>query len=216
MPSTKKQLKNYFEANGITINTIKINGKCYQFDTINWENKERISSSSFHPVYSCEHRHTKRSIATKFVQLPRENDSAEDKEEKFKSISREIKLHHDLKNHLHIVDFYGVGFEKNDLIICMEKMEMALNTLYKKIHRDYRYFPERMLGYIVVAIVDAGSYCKEHDIMHRDLKPYNILVNRSGEIKLCDFGVSCKLENSLAQSRVGTIPYWPPEHYNSK
>lgn len=40
-------------------------------------------------------------------------------------------------------------------------------------------------------------------VIHRDVKPSNILVNRAGEIKICDFGVSGYLENSLAMTRVG-------------
>jgi serine/threonine protein kinase len=38
----------------------------------------------------------------------------------------------------------------------------------------------------------------------------------SGEIKLCDFGESRMLENSLATTHVGTIAYWPPEHFTKR
>lgn len=47
--------------------------------------------------------------------------------------------------------------------------------------------------------------------MHRDIKPSNILVNSRGTIKLCDFGVSGELINSVADTFVGTSTYMAPE-----
>jgi mitogen-activated protein kinase kinase 5 len=47
--------------------------------------------------------------------------------------------------------------------------------------------------------------------MHRDVKPLNILIKQTGEIKLCDFGESRLLENSLATTHVGTVAYLAPE-----
>lgn len=47
--------------------------------------------------------------------------------------------------------------------------------------------------------------------MHRDIKPSNILINSRGSIKLCDFGVSGELVNSIADTFVGTSTYMAPE-----
>lgn len=66
------------------------------------------------------------------------------------------------------------------------------------------------------------SYLREkHQIMHRDIKPSNMLVNSRGEIKICDFGVSGQLIDSMANSFVGTRSYMSPErlqgtHYTVK
>lgn len=48
---------------------------------------------------------------------------------------------------------------------------------------------------------------EQHSIIHRDVKPSNILVNSAGEIKICDFGVSGQLIDSMANSFVGTRSY---------
>uniref|UniRef100_A0A914CXV3 mitogen-activated protein kinase kinase n=1 Tax=Acrobeloides nanus TaxID=290746 RepID=A0A914CXV3_9BILA len=73
---------------------------------------------------------------------------------------------------------------------------------------------EDILGFIALEILAALSYCKAKNIIHRDVKPKNILLNRKGEVKLCDFGESRFLIDSLASTFVGTVDYWPPERFS--
>lgn len=69
-----------------------------------------------------------------------------------------------------------------------------------------------VLGKIAEAILGGLKYLYlAHRIMHRDIKPSNVLVNSRGQIKLCDFGVSSELENSVADTFVGTGTYMAPE-----
>jgi mitogen-activated protein kinase kinase len=69
-----------------------------------------------------------------------------------------------------------------------------------------------VLGKIAEATLGGLTYLyTKHHIMHRDIKPSNILVNSRGSIKLCDFGVSGELVNSIADTFVGTSTYMAPE-----
>lgn len=69
-----------------------------------------------------------------------------------------------------------------------------------------------VLGKIAEATLGGLTYLySKHHIMHRDIKPSNILVNSRGSIKLCDFGVSGELINSIADTFVGTSTYMAPE-----
>ncbi|KAI6240213.1 hypothetical protein M3Y99_00478500 [Aphelenchoides fujianensis] len=71
---------------------------------------------------------------------------------------------------------------------------------------------EPQVGRITYAVVNGLTYLYETwKILHRDVKPSNILVNSAGELKLCDFGVSCTLIDSMANSFVGTRSYMAPE-----
>ena len=66
--------------------------------------------------------------------------------------------------------------------------------------------PELVCGTIAQRVVTGLLYLlKEFKIIHRDVKPSNILVNSAGEVKICDFGVSGSLEESLLMTFVGCV-----------
>jgi mitogen-activated protein kinase kinase 3 len=72
--------------------------------------------------------------------------------------------------------------------------------------------PEKVLGRMAADIVNALSYLYSIKVIHRDVKPSNILINRVGIIKLCDFGISGYLVNSVARTyEAGCRPYMAPE-----
>ncbi|KAL0271675.1 UNVERIFIED_CONTAM: hypothetical protein PYX00_008691 [Menopon gallinae] len=125
-----------------------------------------------------------------------------------KQIIRELKVLHEC-NFVHIVGFYGAFYSDGEISICMEYMDGgSLDLILKKAGR----IPEDILGKITSAVLKGLSYLRDkHAIMHRDVKPSNILVNSVGEIKICDFGVSGQLIDSMANSFVGTRSYMSPE-----
>ncbi|XP_017877164.1 dual specificity mitogen-activated protein kinase kinase dSOR1 [Ceratina calcarata] len=125
-----------------------------------------------------------------------------------KQIIRELKVLHEC-NFAHIVGFYGAFYSDGEISICMEYMDGgSLDLILKKAGR----IPEPILGTITSAVLKGLSYLRDkHAIMHRDVKPSNILVNSAGEIKICDFGVSGQLIDSMANSFVGTRSYMSPE-----
>lgn len=92
----------------------------------------------------------------------------------------------------------------------MELMDTSLDKFYKFIYEKLnKRIPEPVLGKIAYATVKALNYLKEElKIIHRDVKPSNILLDRKGNIKLCDFGISGQLVDSIAKTRdAGCRPY---------
>ena len=118
-----------------------------------------------------------------------------------------------------IVQFYGALFKEGDCWICMELMSLSLDKFYKIIYGPLASrMPEEILGKITVATVKALNYLKEKlKIIHRDVKPSNILLDQSGNIKLCDFGISGQLVDSIAKTRdAGCRPYMAPERIDPR
>ncbi|XP_053574485.1 dual specificity mitogen-activated protein kinase kinase 5 isoform X2 [Bombina bombina] len=105
---------------------------------------------------------------------------------------------------LYIIGFYGAFFVENRISICTEFMDGGSLDVYRRI-------PEQVLGRIAVAVLKGLTYLWSLKILHRDVKPSNMLVNTRGQVKLCDFGVSTQLVNSIAKTYVGTNAYMAPE-----
>lgn len=125
-----------------------------------------------------------------------------------KQIVTELKILHEC-NSPYIVGFYGAYHSDGEINICMEYMDGgSLDLVLKKTGK----IPEKYSRKINYAVLKGLAYLREkHQIIHRDVKPSNILVNSQGEIKICDFGVSGQLIDSMANSFVGTRSYMSPE-----
>jgi len=111
----------------------------------------------------------------------------------------------------YIVDFYGAFFQEGAVYICMEFMDGgSIDKLY------HEGIPENVLRKITLATtMGLKSLKDEHNIIHRDVKPTNILINTKGQIKICDFGVSGNLVASIAKTNIGCQSYMAPERISS-
>jgi mitogen-activated protein kinase kinase len=125
-----------------------------------------------------------------------------------KQILRELQIMHDCHSK-YIISFYGAYLADPNICICMEFMDKgSLDGIYKKIGP----IDIDVVGKVALAVLEGLTYLYDvHRIIHRDIKPSNILCNSAGEIKICDFGVSGELINSIADTFVGTSTYMSPE-----
>ncbi|KAK6331984.1 hypothetical protein TWF718_002521 [Orbilia javanica] len=127
-------------------------------------------------------------------------------EAKFAAIIMELDILHRCVSP-YIIDFYGAFFQEGAVYICIEWMDGgSMDKLYGE------GVPEHVLKKVTWATVMGLKYLKEeHNIIHRDVKPTNILVNTKGDVKLCDFGVSGNLVASIAKTNIGCQSYMAPE-----
>ncbi|XP_077172109.1 dual specificity mitogen-activated protein kinase kinase 3 isoform X2 [Paroedura picta] len=114
------------------------------------------------------------------------------------------------------VTFYGALFREGDVWICMELMDTSLDKFYKKVLEKNKTIPEDILGKIAVSVIRALEHLHSKlAVIHRDVKPSNVLINKEGHVKMCDFGISGYLVDSVAKTLdAGCKPYMAPERIN--
>ncbi|XP_067005047.1 dual specificity mitogen-activated protein kinase kinase 4 isoform X2 [Anabrus simplex] len=179
----------------------------YDFTSDDLQDLGEIGRGAFGTVNKMVHRRSNTVMAVKRIR-----STVDEKEQKQLLMDLEVVMR---SNECpFIVQFYGALFKEGDCWICMELMDTSLDKFYKFIYEKLKQrIPERILGKITVATVKALNYLKEKlRIIHRDVKPSNILLDKRGNIKLCDFGISGQLVDSIARTRdAGCRPYMAPE-----
>jgi serine/threonine protein kinase len=106
--------------------------------------------------------------------------------------------------HPNLVNYYDSYATEKAIWIAMEYVSGG--KLTDMLHIDYS---EAEIAAILRETLMALDYLHKHNIIHRDVKSDNILITRNGDIKLADFGFTCKLDDKRPKRRsvVGT-PYW--------
>ncbi|KIR34588.1 STE/STE7/MKK protein kinase [Cryptococcus deuterogattii MMRL2647] len=118
-----------------------------------------------------------------------------------------------------IVEHYGSFLADHDssIGILMEYCEAgSLDSLLGKMKKKNMRCSEHVLGRVASSVLKGLDYLHQRRIIHRDIKPSNILITRQGAVKLCDFGVSGELVESLAGTFTGTSFYMAPERIQNK
>ena len=117
--------------------------------------------------------------------------------------------------HPNIVTIYELGHEKNTPFIAMEYIEGE--SLDHLIEQRLVLPLSVKLGYIV-RVCEALSYAHNHNVIHRDVKPGNIMVTKEGVVKVVDFGIARLTDLSLTQPHmmIGSRAYMSPQLYKGE
>ncbi|KAK8940912.1 Mitogen-activated protein kinase kinase 5 [Platanthera zijinensis] len=132
-----------------------------------------------------------------------------------RQISREVEIHRVVDSPFVIRCHGFMSTPTGDVALLLEYMDAgSLESLTGFKSRGP--FQEAALSVISRQVLLGLSYLHSHKIVHRDIKPGNLLVNAAGEIKIADFGVSKIMRRSLdpCLSYVGTSAYMSPERFD--
>src|SRR3982751_1971401 len=165
----------------------------------------QIGSGGMSTVYRAFDTVLERPVAIKLMH--REMSSDSDQLERFRREARAVAQ----LNHPHIVQVIDAGEEDSLPYIVFEYVEGE--TLKERIRRFGRLEVPESLAY-AIEIARALSAAHDRGIVHRDVKPQNVLVDEEGSAKVTDFGIARTLdqEGLTADGRVlGTTDYVSPE-----
>lgn len=167
---------------------------------------ERIGGGGMALVYKAQDILLNRYVAIKVLRQQFVND-----EEFIRRFRREAQSAASL-SHPNIVSVYDVGQEEDVHYIVMEYIEgQNLNEIIKE--RAPLQVEESVR--IASQIADALDHAHHNQIIHRDIKPHNILIGRNGRVKVTDFGIARAVTSSTITqtgSVVGSVHYFSPEH----
>lgn len=153
-------------------------------------------------VYRAKHEETGQTVAVKTLLTPLESER-----ERFEAEISTLKL----LRHENIVKLYGFGQEDGVLYYAMEYVDApSLATLLKRGRR----FTWEEAVYIGVSVCRALKHAHDRGVIHRDVKPANILLLDDGVVKITDYGIAQYFGSSRltgANQVVGTIEYMAPE-----
>ncbi|WP_223066476.1 Stk1 family PASTA domain-containing Ser/Thr kinase [Paenibacillus caui] len=167
---------------------------------------ERIGGGGMALVYKAQDLLLNRYVAIKVLRQQFVND-----EEFIRRFRREAQSAASL-SHPNVVSIYDVGQEEDTHYIIMEYVEgQNLNEIIKE--RAPLQVDEAVR--IASQICDALDHAHHNQIIHRDIKPHNILIGRGGRVKVTDFGIARAVTSATITqtgSVVGSVHYFSPEH----
>jgi serine/threonine protein kinase len=132
------------------------------------------------------------------------------KKESFETTYDECNIHYELE-HPNIVQCYQY-FEDEDYYNIV--MEFCVNgDVLDHFEKSKCSFSNDFIKQIIFQSASALEYLHSKDIMHRDIKPNNLFLTEGNIIKLGDFGLSKKVQDSpaLHTTKIGSFPFKPPE-----
>lgn len=173
-----------------------------------YEILERVGEGGMATVYRARQLSLQREVALKFL-----SKDLASSDEFVKRFDKEARALGNL-SHPNIVTCFDKGCDGGHYFLSMEFIH---GRSLRAEMEEGRLSPDRVLE-IVSDVCQALAYTHEHGVIHRDVKPENVLLTREGKVKVTDFGLAAmagegSVSDNLTRANVmmGTVNYMPPE-----
>ncbi|GAC1656885.1 MAG: hypothetical protein NVS4B7_01430 [Ktedonobacteraceae bacterium] len=170
-----------------------------------------LGQGGFAEVYLGEHIYLETPAAIKVLHTQLDNEEGEAFRQEARTIARLV--------HPHIVRVLEFGVEATTPFLVVD---YAPNGTLRKRHSKGMPLPLATVASYVTQVAEALQYAHEQKIIHRDVKPENMLIGRYNEILLSDFGIAVMAQSTHDRSTqglqelAGTIAYMAPEQIQSQ
>ncbi len=168
---------------------------------------EKVGNGGMATVYKATDKVLKRDVAVKILR-----DEFTTDEEFIKRFEAEAQSAARLTN-ANIVSIYDVGVDGNLYYIVMELIQGK--TLKEIIIKEGGPLPWKWSINVAIQIASALEVAHRNNIIHRDIKPHNIIITEDGVAKVTDFGIAKAVSNSTITAfgkTIGSVHYFSPEH----
>eukprot|EP00947_MAST-08B_sp_MAST-8B-sp1_P000814 g814.t1 len=145
-----------------------------------YQKLEKIGEGTYGVVYKAKDRITGEVIALKKIRLEAEDEGIPS------TAIREISLLKELQ-HPNIVRLYDVVHTEKKLTLVFEYLDQDLKKYLDVCDGALQV---QYMKSFMHQLLCGVAFCHQHRVLHRDLKPQNLLINREGELKLADFGLA--------------------------
>lgn len=143
---------------------------------------EKIGEGTYGVVYKGKHKKTNRIVALKKIRLESEEEGVPS------TAIREISLLKELV-HPNVVTLEEILLEDGKLYLVFEFLSMDLKKYLDSLPKD-QFMDKMLVKSYAYQILQAILFCHQRRVIHRDLKPQNLLIDSRGVIKLADFGLA--------------------------
>ncbi|XP_075758045.1 cyclin-dependent kinase 2 isoform X2 [Pelodiscus sinensis] len=147
----------------------------------NFQKVEKIGEGTYGVVYKAKNKATGEVVALKKIRLDTETEGVPS------TAIREISLLKEL-NHTNIVKLLDVIHTENKLYLVFEFLHQDLKKFMDS--SSVSGIPLPLIKSYLFQLLQGLAFCHSHRVLHRDLKPQNLLINAEGAIKLADFGLA--------------------------
>ncbi|XP_068826177.1 cyclin-dependent kinase 2 isoform X3 [Capricornis sumatraensis] len=147
----------------------------------NFQKVEKIGEGTYGVVYKAKNKLTGEVVALKKIRLDTETEGVPS------TAIREISLLKEL-NHPNIVKLLDVIHTENKLYLVFEFLHQDLKKFMDA--SALTGIPLPLIKSYLFQLLQGLAFCHSHRVLHRDLKPQNLLINADGSIKLADFGLA--------------------------
>ncbi|KAK0522589.1 TFIIH complex serine/threonine-protein kinase subunit kin28 [Tilletia horrida] len=167
---------------------------------------EKVGEGTYASVFLAKHVPTGERVAIKMIKVVSNADGMD------MTALREVKFLKELQhpNVIRMLDIFSSGSLAPSLNLVLEFLDTNLEALIKD--RDLTIAPADIKGWMVM-ILRGLEYCHRSYCLHRDLKPNNLLVSPTGELKIADFGLAREFADPRLRMTSEVITRWyrPPE-----